>query len=111
MLHWRNRLRQRQSIRQVYRRGNHQATAHFQLSLLKQTKPGPTKIAIVISTKIAKKATVRNKLRRQVRGALAEMLPSLAPGQDIVITITKVQLAKLSPQALKQELAEALSQS
>lgn len=51
--------------------------------------------AVVVGTKISKKAVVRNRLRRQVREVLRLNLAKLKPGYDLVLIVKK--------EALKQE--------
>lgn len=52
----------------------------FALSALPYTRCG-----IVISTKVSKKAVVRNKLRRRVRSIFSEYQSRLLPPRDIVV--------------------------
>lgn len=108
MLHWQNRLRQRKVINRVYRQGKHRRTPNFRLQLLKRTS-GATKVAIVVSTKVAKKATARNRLRRRVRGVVAELLPTISESCDLVITITDTQIADIGAEELKTELSQGLA--
>ncbi|HRH32910.1 MAG TPA: ribonuclease P protein component [bacterium] len=44
-----------------------------------------TRCGIVISTKVSKKAIVRNKLRRRIRTIITKTLSQLLPPMDIVI--------------------------
>lgn len=48
-----------------------------------------TRCAVVVSTKISKKAVIRNKLRRRARAVIKKVLPVLTPPLDIVITCLK----------------------
>ncbi len=48
-----------------------------------------TRCAVVVSTKISKKAVMRNKIRRRARVVIKKVLPSLTPPVDIVITCLK----------------------
>ena len=45
------------------------------------------RFGIVVSTKVSKKATERNKLKRQIRQAARELLKNLKSGFDIVIIV------------------------
>lgn len=45
-----------------------------------------TRCAIVVSTKISKKAVVRNKIRRRARAVIGKLMPLLTPPIDLVIT-------------------------
>lgn len=44
-----------------------------------------TRCAVVISTKVSKKAVVRNKIKRRVRVIIARLLPTLLPPLDLVV--------------------------
>lgn len=45
-----------------------------------------TRCAVVVSTKISKKAIIRNKIKRRVRAIIARQLINLIPPKDIVVT-------------------------
>lgn len=47
----------------------------------------PSRIAVVVSTKVHKRAVVRNRVRRQIQAACQTLLPQLKSGQLIVITV------------------------
>lgn len=47
----------------------------------------PSRIAVVVSTKVHKRAVVRNRVRRQIQAALQSLLSRLKPGKLIVITV------------------------
>ena len=47
----------------------------------------PTRIGITISTKVSKRATVRNRIKRQIKSAMMQLLPTLSPGWLIVIIV------------------------
>jgi ribonuclease P protein component len=51
--------------------------------------PGTTNItrcAVIVSTKISKKAVIRNKIRRRVRKIISDVMPQLTPSTDLVIS-------------------------
>lgn len=45
------------------------------------------RFGILISTKVSKKAVIRNKIKRQIRAALHEEMPRLKIGKDLVIIV------------------------
>lgn len=47
----------------------------------------PTMIGISISQKVSKKAVVRNRIKRQIRGILRQLLPRLSPGWQLVVVV------------------------
>ena len=45
------------------------------------------RLGILISTKVSKKAVVRNHFKRQIREVIQAELPKLKPGKDLVIIV------------------------
>ncbi len=79
-----NRLRDDKTITKtlrVGRRVNHDAVS---LVINKSATP-KTKIAVVVGTKVSKRAVVRNRLKRRTREALRLLITRLQPGFDIVV--------------------------
>ncbi|MFA7088274.1 MAG: ribonuclease P protein component [Patescibacteria group bacterium] len=52
------------------------------------------RFGILINTKVSKKAVVRNKLRRQIRGLIRQELDKLKTGYDLVIIVFPLILDK-----------------
>ena len=73
-----------------------------------ENKEGVTKIGFVVSTKVDKRAVVRNKLARQLREATKGFLPKLLPGHSVLI-IAKKQALELEFAELKKQLDFAFS--
>jgi ribonuclease P protein component len=105
-----HRLRQRQNFTAVYQKGGRYRTKHLTLRALRQAKlsrtscraplsgtealtatgprsPLPTRIGIAISQKVSKRAVVRNRIKRQLRACLRQLLPQLSAGWDLVIIV------------------------
>jgi len=61
---------------------------------LKKNDLAVFRAAVVVGTKISKKAVVRNRLRRQVREVLRLNLAKLKPGYDLVLIVNKEALGK-----------------
>ena len=59
-------------------------TPLFRMQVL-HTGAVSTRFAVVVSTKVGKRATVRNVIKRRVREALREIIDSAPPGFDVVI--------------------------
>ena len=84
-----HRLRDRRDFRAVYSKGIRLNSLNLVLRALftPELEIKPTRIGISISQKVSKKAVVRNRLKRQIRAALRELLPSILPGWKIVIVV------------------------
>lgn len=99
MLPQENRLRAPQDFSQVYRRGMRRHSSHLTLRALRITTKAvnvedlnpqpvpPSRIGISISLKVSKRSVVRNRIKRQIRAALRQMLPRLAPGWHLVVVV------------------------
>jgi len=77
-------------------------SAHFSLRALRKPKSAefakptaekslqPTRTGISISLKVSKRAVVRNRIKRQIRAALRQLLPRLKFGWDLVIVVRPI---------------------
>ncbi|HLC89830.1 MAG TPA: ribonuclease P protein component [Patescibacteria group bacterium] len=71
------------------------------------TKQPMSRFAFTVSTKISKKATKRNQLKRQLSEIIRLNLKKIKPGYQVVIMPTNLAL-KISFSQLKSELFRAL---
>jgi ribonuclease P protein component len=69
-----------------------------------------SRTTIVVSKKVSKKATVRNRSRRRVSGALEALWETVAPGYDIVVSVRQ-DLAAAPTATITSELKRALERS
>lgn len=53
-----------------------------------------SRLAVVVSTRVSKHATKRNRLRRQLRAVLREQLPHVKPGFDAVLSAAPPALGR-----------------
>lgn len=81
-----HRLAPRANLRVVLRRGVALRGAGLFLRVLFTGRP-VSRFACVVSTKVAKNATVRNRQRRQASEIIRLMLPQLRPGYDVVVSL------------------------
>lgn len=96
-----NRLRDDKTIMKTLRLGrrvNHDAVS----LVINKSTASKTKIAVVVGTKISKRAVIRNRLKRRTREALRLLIPRLQSGFDIVVfprmlvdEVTFVELQKI----------------
>lgn len=83
----------------VFKKGKNWQTSFLGLKALKlKNSLSATRFGWVVGLKVSKKAVQRNKLRRQLKAVVYELLPEIKPGFDIIV------LAK--PSALNQNYAE-----
>ncbi|MDD2646594.1 MAG: ribonuclease P protein component [Patescibacteria group bacterium] len=69
-----------------------------------------SRFGFVISTKVSKKAVVRNKIKRRMRAIVRLSLSKIKPGYDIMI-LTRTEIVKLSYAELKSKLELLLKQA
>lgn len=83
-----HRLRGDAQFRQLFRNAR---VVHGQLLLLRvvATENQYPRVAFVVANKIAKKAIVRNKLKRRMREIVRKLLPHIIPYRDILLTAKK----------------------
>jgi len=55
---------------------------------------GLNRLGVLISTKVSKKAVIRNKLKRQIKEIIQYELPNLKNGKDLVIVVFQEILDK-----------------
>ncbi|WP_413199930.1 ribonuclease P protein component [Nostoc piscinale] len=127
-----NRLKSRKDFQAVFREGIRRQSSHFTLRALKPKanpesagdtaattklatdtkKVDSTKIGISISTKVSKKAVVRNRIKRQMAAALHQLLPKLSPGWRLVFVVKPTTAeSKCGSQQFLQELEQLLAQA
>ncbi|MFA6989293.1 MAG: ribonuclease P protein component [Candidatus Gastranaerophilaceae bacterium] len=68
---------------------------------------GQNRLAIIISTKISKKAAERNKIRRKIREAIRNEKEKMKKGHDIVV-ITLRLILKTNSAQIKEEIIKGL---
>lgn len=127
-----NRLKSRKDFQAVFREGIRRHGSYLILRALKpsfsrkislDTAPentqltdvahlDSTKFGISISTKVSKRAVVRNRIKRQITVALYKLLPRLSPGWRLVVVVkpTAAEQECVSQQFL-QELEQLLAQA
>lgn len=88
-----NRLKHRSCFQKVYQNGVRYSSSHLVLRAIaesispNQIHLSSTRIGISISQKVSKKAVIRNRIKRQIRGAILELLPYISLGWKVVIVV------------------------
>ncbi|MDJ0595395.1 MAG: ribonuclease P protein component [Pleurocapsa sp. MO_226.B13] len=109
-----HRLSNRRDYRAVYEQGIRRYSPHLTLIAL-LTKPETisltqSKFGISISKKVSKKAVVRNRIKRQIKGIVRSKLKEIAPGWKIVIVV-KPKAIECKYEHFLRELEELLKQA
>lgn len=101
-----NRRIKKENIEQVIKKGRAYHTPLFYVKYL-SNKEEKTAFAIVISSKTVKKAVVRNKIRRQIKGFLLNSLNQIKDGFNVVF-IVKPDIKKVTKKELQDAIIESL---
>jgi ribonuclease P protein component len=105
-----SRLLNSRDFRKVREKGKSSQGRLLRLGVLRDSEPKPTRIGLVTSKRVGG-AVDRNKTRRRLREMIRAVLPSIAPGLDIVV-VAKSSAASASFDELRAEwllLARRLS--
>ena len=111
-----HRLRNRKDYRAVYAQGIRRYSPHLTLiALAAQNFKGEdllpaTCFGISISKKVSKKAVVRNRIKRQLKGVIRSYLQGIEPGWKVVIVV-KPQAIECKYEHFLRELEELLKQT
>lgn len=101
-----HRLRRRVDFDNVYRRGRAVHSVLFKI-IYRPNTVGTVRFGIVISNKTIKKATERNRVKRQIRAGLSALAPKILGGWDIVV-VCRPQIKGVLFANICCELATAL---
>ncbi|MEN9215985.1 MAG: ribonuclease P protein component [Gloeomargarita sp. HHBFW_bins_162] len=80
------RLRGHRVFAAFYQNHQQQRGHFFRLRYRPHPDAQSIQAAVVVSSKISKKAVQRNRLKRQMRAAIRQLLPQCTPGWQMVIT-------------------------
>lgn len=83
----------------------------FSLLVSRQLKKNqPSRFGFIISTKIHKKATKRNRAKRLLNEASIDLLPQIKPSFDIVF-LTKKKIIEADLEEIKKEVKELFTKA
>lgn len=99
------RLTKKAEIERVFRRGRSFFTGILGVKAA-QSDRKLSRFAIVVSTKVAKKATARNRLKRQLREIIRLMRADVATGYDVVV-LARDGIKKSSREELQRAVETA----
>lgn len=106
MLAKNNRLHKDKEIKSLIHKGQTFFLPEFVIKY-QRNQTESKRFSFVISTKVDKKAVVRNRLKRQLREVARRLLPDINPGFDILI-IAKKQALDLDFEKLSKQISFSL---
>lgn len=106
------RLGRERDVQAILRKGRRYSATGMTLRILKTNLTHP-RATIVVGTKIDKRATVRNRIKRQLRHVLREELlqaSAMAEGIDIMVSL-RPEILKMDNTSRRRALRFALTQA
>lgn len=98
----------RQSFPKDLRAGVRRTSTHFSLFVCPAVVGKQSIFSVVVSGKVAKRAVVRNKIRRRVYSIIRAVSPNIASGQKIIV-FARAGSHDLSYSATATEIKELLT--
>lgn len=109
MLATKNRLTKEKDFKRINRLSRPFFSFYFRLKYLANNL-GLNRFAVVVTTKISKKATERNKIKRQIREIIRSNQGQIKPGHDVIISAQAKALNK-DYQDLEKNLLSLLNKA
>jgi len=110
MLSLKHRLKKKKDFEKVYKKGKGFKQDFLFLKAIENDLED-TRVGIVVSTKVAKKAVERNLIKRRLREIIRKRLEEIKPGLDIVIITLKGINKKTSFQTIEETIDKLLLKS
>jgi ribonuclease P protein component len=85
-----NRLKEEKDFKRVYNKGRYTNGSYISIKYLYLNYNSATKIGVVVSKKINNKATVRNKIKRQINDVFGYILDKIQKNVYIIVTVKKI---------------------
>ena len=89
MLPKKNRLKKKKDFARVYRQGE-LIKGNFLIVKIIDNQLDYSRFGIVVSKKVSKKATVRNKAKRRLREAIRSVITEIKGGFDIIVIALEI---------------------
>jgi len=99
-----NRIAKKEDFESIFKRGRFVGGTFISLKV-KKTTLGYARLGILAGKKVSKKAVVRNKIKRQLRGTAREHILDSKVGMDVVV-IAGPEIVNKSFKEIKEEAAK-----
>lgn len=106
MLATANRLTGKKNYDKVKKEGQLFQSGSFGLNVFKREDTGPSRFGIIVSNKVSKHASMRNKAKRTLREAVRHSLTYLKSGHDVVF-LAKSSIVRKYSSELMQEVIDS----
>lgn len=97
------------SLKFVYSKGKTVRARFLSMKYVANTRRSDSRLAVVVSKKITKKAPGRNRMRRRLYEAVRHEWSNIKPGYDLVITVFDERIATVPSDELTVLVHDLLS--
>ena len=94
------------SLNFVHSRGSKVRSSFFQLKYTPNNRREDSRLAVIVSKKVAKSAPTRNRIRRRVYESVRAQWPMLKMGHDFVIVVFEERVAEMDSTDLNKSITE-----
>ncbi len=101
----------RKSLNSVYKYGLTYYDKDFSIKSLFSKEQKNPRVAVVVSKKVSKKATQRNKIRRKIYEIIRLNIDTIKPPQSLIISVFKEDILKNKPKALEKKIVELIKKA
>ena len=99
------------SLKFVYSKGDTKRVKFLSLKYIANNRRSESRLAVVVSKKITKKAPERNRMRRRLYEAVRQQWPMIKPGYDLVITVFDERIGMITADEVRYLVHELLMQA
>lgn len=99
------------SLKFVYSKGRSARSKYISLKYIENTRRTESRLAVVVSKKVSKKAPERNRIRRRIYELCREQWANIKHPHDIVVTVFDERVANMPTQDLKVILNDIIRQA
>jgi ribonuclease P protein component len=100
----------KKDFEKVYTKGVNLGTPLLGLKFLKRTNQTQIRAGFIVGLSVSKKAVQRNRLKRQLRSLIRQILPDLKAGYDLIV-IARTSALGADFGALNKEVRELLKKA
>ncbi len=102
MLDRKNRLTKKSEFEKVREEGKVASSDSFSLSFLNREDSKPSRFGFIVSTKISKAATIRNRAKRALREGVRQSIAYIKDGYDCVVLAKPIIVKRYTDEIIRE---------
>ncbi len=102
------RLRKKEEVNSLFRRGESVSLSEFALRF-RTNSLGLTRVAVLVGVKLSKKAVVRNKIKRRLREVARLHFDQIPVGLDLLIIAREIKLREMEFGELNKKFLDLIA--